>query len=287
MNYLEMLKQSAEEHKSLVCLGMDPVLEKIPIQNKPIEETIVEFYQNILNACESTNSLPAVCKPNYAFYGQYGFDGLRALKKVIDLVKAKNIPVILDAKRGDIGKTSAAYAKEVYGFWGADCVTVAPYMGWDTVKPFIEWSVEKGKGMYVLARTSNPSAVDFQNLEFENKPLYEKVGEKIVEWGQSANGNVGAVIGATSIKELQRIHDYFTSQQQEVPYLIPGVGGQGGSAEEVMNVLRGKSRDLRIYCVNSSSGINYAYQKKNTEDYAGAAAKAVQELNQIIGFKGL
>ena len=281
MNYTELLHESAKERNSIVCLGMDPVMEDIPIQGKSVEETITKFYSDILNMCESENVWPSACKPNYAFYAQYGFEGLRALKKVCEIVKEKKLPLILDGKRGDIGKTSGAYAKEVYSFWGADCATISPYMGWDTIEPFAEWCTEKGKGIYVLARTSNPSAAEFQNLEINGVPLYEKVSEKIADWNQKTKGGVGAVIGATSIAELQRLHDYFSSRDAKVPYLIPGLGKQGGSASEVMNVLQTKGADLTIHRINSSSDINYAYKKQNTTDYAGAAVKALRELNNV------
>ena len=283
MNYAQFLREKAGQTDSIACLGMDPQIEKIPIQGKDAEQTIVQFYENILSACESQNVWPAACKPNYAFYAQYGWEGLRALKRVCGLVKQHNVPLILDAKRGDIGSTSEAYAKECYSFWGADCVTVNPYMGSDTIQPFIKWCEEKEKGMYVLMRTSNPSSAELQNLEVNGETIYEKVGKKVLEWGKNARGNAGVVIGATSIPELTRIHGLFASASHSVPYLIPGVGGQGGSVLEVMNVLRSKG-DLSIHRINSSSAINYAYEKTQTTDYAGAAVKALKALNGEIGF---
>ncbi len=278
MNYIEYLQSAANEKNSLICMGMDPVLEEISIQGKNAEETIVSFYSQILDACKSENVFPSACKPNYAFYAQYGFEGLRALQRVCELVRGMRIPLILDAKRGDIGKTSEAYAKEVFDFWKADAVTLSPYMGWDTIQAFAEWG-KKGKGSYVLARTSNPSAIDFQSLEINATPLYQKVSEKIVEWSAKANGNLGAVIGATSIQELEKLHAYFSSSAQSIPYLIPGIGKQGGSILEVMRVLSGQGSNIQLHRINSSSEINYAYKKQNTTDYAGAAVKALRELN--------
>ncbi|MFA4908009.1 MAG: orotidine-5'-phosphate decarboxylase [archaeon] len=283
MNYSEFLLQTAEANKSIACLGLDPVLEKIPAKGNSVEEKITNFYSEIINACVSSGVLPGACKPNYAFYAQYGWDGLRALRNVCALVKENVFPLILDAKRGDIGKTSDAYAKEVFEFWGVDAVTVAPYMGADSVLPFIKWSEKYGKGVYVLNRTSNEGAKELQNLDVKGEPLYIVVSRKITEWGKNASGNVGAVVGATNISELQRIHDFFSGQSFSAPYLIPGVGGQGGSAKEVFSVLS-KKGNAGIHRINSSSAINYAYEKNNDSDYAGAAVNALKELNNEIGF---
>ena len=121
--------------------------------------------------------------------------------------------------------------------------------------------------------------IDFQSLEINATPLYQKVSEKIVEWSAKANGNLGAVIGATSIQELEKLHAYFSSSAQSIPYLIPGIGKQGGSILEVMRVLSGQGSNIQLHRINSSSEINYAYKKQNTTDYAGAAVKALRELN--------
>ncbi len=144
-------------------MGMDPVIEKIPIQGDP-RQVIEEFYLDILKEMNKRNSFPAVIKPNIAYFEQHGFDGLNALSTIISQYKSSGIPILLDAKRGDIGRTSLAYAKSVFEFWDSDSVTVAPYMGSDSVGPFIEWC-EKGKGVYILCRTSNKGASDLQDLQ--------------------------------------------------------------------------------------------------------------------------
>jgi len=284
MNYAEMLKESAEKNKSIVCMGADPALEKIElvVKNGSIEEKISKFYSEIIDACIAENAVPAAVKPNYAFYAQYGFEGLRALKKVCEKVKDAGIPLILDGKRADIGNTSDAYAKELFDFWNADCATIAPYMGSDSVGPFIKYCEEKGKGVYILNRTSNAGAADLQNLMVEGKPLFLKTAEKIVEWGSKANGSVGAVVGATSTLELQQLAEFFASKK--VPLLIPGVGKQGGSAEEVVKILKASGSELAIHRINSSREINYAFEKAATQDFAGAAVKAIKELNTQINF---
>jgi orotidine-5'-phosphate decarboxylase len=283
MDYVDLLKESAQKNGSIVCIGLDPVLERIPLKEGSVEDRIFNFYSEILVACVSEGVLPGAVKPNYAFYAQYGFEGLRALKKVIELAKGKKIPVIFDGKRGDIGKTSAAYAREAFEFWQADCLTVAPYMGEDSVSPFIKFCEEKGKGIYVLNRTSNPGAADFQSLEFDGLPLYLNVSGKVLEWGEKAKGNVGVVVGATSPTELKEISEFFASAGQKVPFLIPGVGAQGGSGREVAAILKKAGLDLSVQRISSSSGINYAFEKQETDDFAGAAVKALKKLNDEIG----
>ncbi|MDO8627910.1 MAG: orotidine-5'-phosphate decarboxylase [Candidatus Diapherotrites archaeon] len=283
MNYLEFLKKSAEKNNSIVCFGLDPVLEKIPIHQGNAEEKISNFYGKIIDACSSEGILPGAFKPNYAFFAQYGFPGLKALKNVCEKVKSTGVPLILDAKRGDIGKTSEAYAKEAFEFWEADCLTVAPYMGEDSVMPFVKWCEEKDKGIYVLNRTSNSGSKDFQNLQVEGKELFLHVSEKIVDWGKKSHGGLGAVVGATSLQELEQIAKFFSNSGQKIPLLIPGVGSQGGSAKEVIQVLKKTGYDLRIARINSSSGLNYAFETQGTKDFASAAVKALKDLNSEIG----
>ncbi len=281
MTFTDQLIKKSKETNSIVCMGLDPVLEKIPLKGAT-EQVLEKFFTDILNAAISENTLPSIVKPNIAFYEQYGFEGLRALKKIITAYQKQNIPVLLDAKRADIGKTSAAYAKNLFDFWGADAITVAPYMGTDSVSPFIEYC-KKDKGVYILARTSNKGAVDLQNLLVNKTPLYMKTAQKITEW--SKDSGVGAVVGATYPKELESISKYFVQSKKQIPLLIPGVGAQGGSAKEVVQALKNTKNPLSIHRINSSSAILYAYQKQDTDDYAGAAVKAIKQLNKEIDFR--
>lgn len=278
MNYTERLTQAAEQNKSIVCAGFDPDLDKIPLRGKPLD-AIPKFFSAILDAFEAENARPGAIKPNSAFYEQYGFDGIRALKKVIDECKKRGYMVILDAKRADIGNTSAAYAKSVFDFLDVDAVTVAPYMGSDSVMPFLDYC-SKGKGVYVLNRTSNKGAVDMQDLKVGENPLYMETAKKIVEWHRPGTG---AVVGATYPGELEMISRFFVGSGKKIPLLIPGVGAQGGSASDVVNAIKKSGNELGIQRINSSRGIIYAYQKKGTDDFAGAAARAVRELNREIG----
>ncbi len=275
MNFTSKLIKTAEERNSIVCLGIDPVLEEIPVKAQSPNAKISKFYDDIIEATEG--SIGAV-KPNYAFFAQYGFPGLRALKKVISTCKNRKLPVILDAKRGDIGKSSEAYANEAFKFWKADAVTVAPYMGNDSVQPFIN-HCSSGKGVYILVRTSNSGAADFQELKSASgKKMFMETAGKLVEWHSDG---VGAVVGATSTAELKAVAEFFAASGKTIPLLIPGVGAQGGSAKEAAEILK-RIGDIKMHRINSSSGINYAYKKQETDDYAGAAMKAVKELNDEI-----
>jgi orotidine-5'-phosphate decarboxylase len=284
MEFVEFLKSTAKENRSIVCMGLDPVIERIPFKGKDAEETILRFYSEIFSAFSSEQLFPSAVKPNYAFFAQYGFPGLRALRQLILKAKELRLPVVFDGKRGDIGKSSAAYAKEVFAFWEADAVTVSPFMGSDSIKPFIEFCEKKGNGVYVLNRTSNPGAKDFQDLKVEGKPLFLSVSKKILEWGSNAKGNLGAVIGATSLNELKQISEFFFASKKTVPFLVPGVGSQGGSAREVVQVMKSVGLELSIQRINSSSGLNYAFEKTQESDFAGATVKALRELNKEIGF---
>lgn len=278
MSYLNDLRERAKAVKSIVCMGMDPIVEKIPIKGEP-RQIIEEFYLDILKEMNQRDSYPAVIKPNIAYFEQYGFDGLNALKAIITQYKSSGIPVLLDAKRGDIGKTSTAYAKSVFEFWNSDAVTIAPYMGCDSVEPFIEWC-EEGKGVYILCRTSNKGAVDLQDLKVDGVPVYMKLAESILQWHKPG---VGAVVGATYLEELEEISRFFVGAEKEIPLLIPGVGSQGASAGEVVEVLNKTDNDILIHRINSSSGINYAYIEKDISDYAMAAVDAIEILNKEIG----
>ena len=265
MTFLDSLKNA----ESIVCMGMDPVKKRIPLKEQSTEKKIVKFYSDILDSAKV-----GCVKPNYAFFAQYGFSGLRALKKVISYSKNLGIPVILDAKRGDIGKSSKAYANEAFNFWKADAVTVSPYMGRDSIQPFTDYC-KKGKGVYVLVKTSNKGSEDFQELISGGQKIFMKVAEKVLEWHEEG---LGAVAGAVDLKELERISSFF--ENYEIPLLIPGVGAQGGSAKKTAEVLKG---NIRIHRINSSSAINYAYEKTNSKDYADAASKEIEKLNSEIG----
>lgn len=254
-------------------MGIDPVIERIPVTG-PIEKRLSKFYLDILEKIIDKKTYPASVKPNIAFFEQFGMDGQKALKKIIDGYSKASVHVILDAKRGDIGKTSTAYAKAIFDYWGADATTIAPYMGIDSIEPFTTYC-EKGKTVYILTRTSNKGARDIQDLEVGGIPVYLKTAEKIVEWYKPG---IGAVVGATYPEELKKILELFDKSKKEIALLIPGVGAQGASAKEIMDILKGSKTDPKIHRINSSSEINYAFEKTGSKDYAASAVEALQRL---------
>lgn len=277
MNYLELMKTSAEKFNSIVSLGLDPVIEEMPIKKGTEAEKIFSFYESILNSIVKHKVYPGAVKPNYAFYAQYGLSGIEALSKIIKIYKAEKIPVILDVKRGDISKTALAYAKECFEFFKADSVTLAPYMGYDSISPFIESYPDKG--YYILNKTSNKSSKDIQDILLNNsKPVYMHVAEKILDW---YHPGIGAVIGATFVSELADICKIFNSSGKEIPLLIPGVGTQGGKLEDIIPVLK-QTSDIKIHRINSSSQINYAYKNYKHLSFSDAAVEELKKLNDNI-----
>ncbi|OGE64570.1 orotidine 5'-phosphate decarboxylase [Candidatus Daviesbacteria bacterium RIFCSPLOWO2_02_FULL_36_7] len=200
--------------------------------------------QKVINA---TFDLVCAYKPNSAFYEAAGITGLETLKKTIQYIKEKSseIPIILDAKRGDIGNTNEAYVKAIFDNLGVDAVTVHPYLGKEALQPFLD---RTDKGIIVLVRTSNPGAGEFQDLEVDGKPLYQVVAEHVKTWGN----NLGVVVGATYPEELKIIRGIIG----DMPILVPGIGAQGGNLEETLkNGLNSKKQGLII---NSSRGIIFA-----------------------------
>jgi orotidine-5'-phosphate decarboxylase len=267
MNFFEKLNKAVEKNQSLVCVGLDTSTELIPSGMN-----VFEFNKAIIDA---TTDLVCAYKPNIAFYEAEGEKGLDALHKTVRHIP-KDIPVICDAKRGDIGNTSAAYAKAIFDYFDVDAVTVSPYLGFDSLEPFLKY---KEKGIIILCRTSNKGAADFQSLlcQYEGKtlPLYEIVALKASQW--NTNHNVGLVVGATYPEELKIIRQ----AHPNIPILIPGVGTQGGDLE--LAVRYGIDAKKGGIIINSSRGIIYA-GKGN--DFAGAARHAAQtlrdEINHVI-----
>jgi len=277
LNFSSLLETRIEACKNPVCFGLDPVLSLIPAEANSPEDKIRKFYFDILEEFLRRNIAPAVVKPNSAYYECISIDAMRVLAEIIAAYRKEGMPVILDAKRGDIGKSSEAYSKAAFDIYGANAVTVNPLMGSDSVKPFLR----QENGVYVLLRTSNKGAEDFQNLEF-----VKTVAQKILEWD---NGSVGAVVGATNAHELAEIANFISAQKKEIPFLIPGVsipgvpGGQGGDAREVMNALREGGFKKNIHVLNSSSGLGYAWQASGKPgNYASACADALERLAEIL-----
>lgn len=279
MNYCESLQWFTQKYNSIVCMGLDPVIEDIPFFKDSIQKTIYTFYEDILNKCFASHIFPSCVKPNYAFYAQYGMEGILALIDIIKLFHTEGFPVILDVKRGDIGKTAQAYARESFEFFGADAVTLSPYLGYDSVEPFTKDYPDKG--CYILVKTSNKSSAEIQDLPVNGEPLYVLVAKKILEWHSAG---LGAVVGATFPKQLKDIINVFVQSGKDVPVLIPGMGAQGGDVDALLDIIK-NSKHAYLYRINASSSINYAY--KNTEynnlQYAVAAVEALKKLNDTFG----
>ncbi|MDD3095774.1 MAG: orotidine-5'-phosphate decarboxylase [Candidatus Marinimicrobia bacterium] len=286
MSYCDFLRESAERNGNTVCLGLDPVMDYIPARlGYRIDEIIPNFFEHLFDELSNKYLKPAAFKPNQGFFIKHDipmqgdFSGSHALSRTIKLCREyfPHTPVILDYKRGDIMQSSHSYAKEGFERWSADAVTVSPYMGSDSVAPFLEYS-SKGLGTYILNRTSNAGASDLQNLLLQDgSVLYEAVGNKIIEWSEKYPGT-GAVVGATSLKELGKLAGRFSAH--EIPLLIPGVGSQGGSAEEVVKTLKKVKYDLRLVRINSSSAIIHPWKKSGhiPEKWAAACAEALREM---------
>jgi orotidine-5'-phosphate decarboxylase len=266
MKFTSMLKERYQKYKTVLCLGLDPVLEKIPVKDQSnLEETLYTFYSTMMEAHQ--DKIMAV-KPNIAFYEQYGIEGLQALKRIINSARSLTIPVILDAKRGDIGNTARAYAKAAFEDLEADAITLSPYLGGDSMEPFFQYNE---KGFFILARTSNPGSLDFQKLTLANGSyLFMNVAEKIAEWNRQFVDGIGAVVGATHPEELQSISSMF-AERAFVPLLIPGVGKQGGDFKQVMGILDGVQYPRHLVLINSSSKINYAWQQHPDVDWVTAS----------------
>ncbi|MBK9283598.1 MAG: orotidine-5'-phosphate decarboxylase [Sphingobacteriaceae bacterium] len=260
----EKLIEQIKLKKSFLCVGLDPDIKKIPQHLLSHDDVIYEFNVSIIDA---TAPYCVAFKPNNAFYEAYGLSGIESLEKTIKYIKT-NYPnhfLIADAKRGDIGNTSAMYAHAYFERLNTDAITVAPYMGSDSVKPFLEF---KNKWTILLGLTSNEGAEDFQQLKINGKELYLHVIEKCASWGSKEN--MMFVAGATKaemISEIRKIiPDYFL--------LVPGIGAQGGNLAEVCK--HGMNSDIGLL-VNSSRNIIYA---SNAEDFAEKAAEAAKEIAQ-------
>ncbi len=276
MNYTDLLTLTAYKYDSIVCLGLDPVLEQIPFDKGSPNKTILFFYKSIINALFKNGVYPSAVKPNYAFFSQYGINGIKALVDIIRFCREKGLPVILDVKRGDIGTTAEAYSREAFEFFNADAVTLSPYMGYDSIAPFVENF--PFKGYYILNKTSNRSSSEVQDVEVNGAPLYVHIAKKIIEWHSPG---MGAVLGATYPDQLSMISKIFIESGKMVPLLIPGIGSQGGSVEQVCSILR-LSPDYRIHRINSSSAINYAYKRYPGLPFQEASVLALDELNKEI-----
>ena len=296
---ISQLIEKIQKTKAPICVGLDPMLSYVPehivkrafdAYGETLEGAAEAIWQYNKEIIDNTYDLIPAVKPQIAMYEQFGIEGLVVYKKTVDYCHEKGLVVIGDAKRGDIGSTSAAYAtghlgkvqvgSKSYSGFDTDILTVNPYLGTDGVKPFVEACNANDKGIFVLVKTSNPSSGEFQDRLIDGRPLYELVAEKVVEWGNmsmdGAYSNVGAVVGAT-YPEMSKIlrklmpHTYF---------LVPGYGAQGGTAADLKHCFNEEGLGA---IVNSSRGIIAAYRPEKykqfgPEHFAEASRQAVMDM---------
>ena len=267
MGFIEKLRARWDASNSLVCVGLDPDPAKFPDAFVEDEDALFSFCRDIVDA---TAEFACAFKPQIAYFAAHN-GGEAQLQRLIAHINATHpaVPVILDAKRGDIGSTAEQYAVEAFERFGADAVTLNPYMGRDSAAPFLQ---RLDRGCIFLCRTSNPGARDFQDLVVDGVPLYQHVADTIArEW--NGHGNVSLVVGATWPGQLREVRAIVG----DMPFLVPGVGAQGGDVEAV--VTNAKTADGTGLMVSSSRAILYA---SNGDDYADAAAHEARTLRDAI-----
>ena len=296
---IQKLADKIKKTHAPICVGLDPMLSYIP--EHILKKAFAEYGETLEGAAEAiwqynkgiidaTYDLIPSVKPQIAMYEQFGIEGLKAFKKTVDYCHEKDLIVIGDVKRGDIGSTSAAYAtghlgkvtvgSKTYAAFDEDFATVNPYLGTDGIKPFIDVCKEEKKGIFILVKTSNPSSGEFQDRLIDGRPLYEWVGEKVAEWGADHMGDtysyVGAVVGAT-YPEMGKV---LRKVMPKSFILVPGYGAQGGKGADLVHFF---NEDGLGAVVNSSRGIIAAYKQEKyakfgSENYADASRAAVEDM---------
>ena len=260
LTFAEKLARAVERNDSLLCVGLDPDPLRFPRALLAESDPVFAWAKAVV---DSTSDLVCAYKPNLGFYEALGLEGLAALKKILDYIPPE-VPVILDAKWGDIGHTAAFYARAAFEAWGADAVTVNPYLGRDAVEPFAAY---RDRGVFLLCHTSNPGAEDLQALPCPGRPLYLAVAERALEWNQA--GNIGLVVGATYPEELRAVRE----MAPDLWFLVPGVGAQGGDLEGALAA--GLRADGRGVIVSASRSIAYA------DDPRDAARELRDRINSL------
>ena len=261
-SFTTRLSEHISKKKSHLCVGLDISPEGLGDKNAKISELI----DHSLRVIDATLDLAVSYKPNLAFFERWGPDGFKWLEKIVGYIGNNNI-IIADGKRGDIGNTAKQYAISIFDHFGFDAITVNPYMGRDSIEPFIE---NPEKGVFVLCRTSNPSAKDIQDLKISNSEVYKKVAELVVE--MNINDNIGLVIGATVPSEILKIRKI----APKLPFLIPGIGAQGGDLEK--SVQYGNKNGIAI--INISRGISFAGDM-SSQAIKNAAQDYIDKMREI------
>ena len=267
MKAIDKLKKAQVKNSSLLCVGLDLDPKRVPQPYGNTSKGLFDFAKAII---ESTADLVSAYKPNLAFFEALGSDGMSLLRQICQRIP-NDIPIILDAKRGDIGNSSAQYAASLYKVFGADWVTVNPYMGHDSIKPFLDY---QDRGVFVLCLTSNPGSMDFQTLNCDGQPLYMRVCEKASQW--NSNQNIGLVVGATHPDSLTQLR----SCAGEMPLLIPGIGAQGGALEKA--VIGGSANFTKTALLNVSRSVLYASKGADFAEKARESAeRIVSKINAL------
>ncbi|MEK7129442.1 MAG: orotidine-5'-phosphate decarboxylase [Patescibacteria group bacterium] len=268
MTFYQKLDAIVEKQNSLVCIGLDSELHKLPAHLQGGNAPQFTFNKAIIDA---THDLVCAYKPNSAFYEARGVQGIAELKMTCDYLREKypEVVIILDAKRADIGSTNEGYVQFAFDYLGADAITLHPYLGKDAILPFLE---RKEKGSFILCRTSNPGAGELQDLVTDGKPLYQVIAGKVAnEWNE--NGNCGLVVGATYPGELEIVRRIVG----DMALLVPGIGAQGGDVEKTIKA--GVDSQGKNAIINSSRSIIFA---SNDEDFAQKARVEAQKLKVDI-----
>jgi len=261
---VEKLQKAQQTNRSHICLGLDLDPKKMPSDYAGTLKGMFEFAHRIIDA---TADQVCAYKPNLAFYENHGPDGLALLQLIVDRIP-DHIPVILDGKRNDIGNTATQYASALFDRYHADWVTINPYLGYDSMRPFLE---HKNKGVFVLCLTSNVGSKDFQLLKVDGRPLFKIVADRVNYWNK--DNNCGLVVGATHPDQLKEVREI----AGDMPILIPGVGAQGGSLEKAIDAGTNNFRSPAV--VNVSRSVLYA---SNGADFAQRARQEVIKLNGIV-----
>lgn len=269
MNFLDLLNAQIDKSNSLLCVGLDPDVNKLPQTLKDTPNQLFEFNKSIIDA---TYDLVCAFKPNSAYYEAHGPEGIVQLRDTISYIHETypGIPVILDAKRADIGNTNDQYATFVFDYLGSDAVTLHPYLGREALEPFFS---RTEKGLIILCRTSNPGAGEFQDLSVDGETVYSHVARQVSrQWNGSENCSL--VVGATYPKELEEIRAIVGPT---MPFLVPGVGAQGGDVKAAVE--SGIGADGKGLIVNSARGVIYA---SSNSDFASAARRVATETRDEI-----
>jgi orotidine-5'-phosphate decarboxylase len=272
-HFADRLADAVRAKKTPLCVGLDPRFEMLPAAMRG-RDPAAAYEEFCLRVLDIVAPLVGVVKPQSAFFEAYGPAGFAALKSVMQRAKRLGLVTILDAKRGDIASTATAYAEAAFGAFDADALTVNPYLGRDSVEPFLHAARRDGRGLFVLVRTSNPGAGQFQDLVCDGRPVYRHAADAVAAWGREnlgtcGYGDVGAVVGATHPAELAELRD-------ALPHtwlLIPGYGAQGGSAADVM---KGVRPDGLGAVINSSRGITFPF-KPDARDWEQQIDRATRD----------